>query len=165
MIGFVTARATFSSRRWMGRRYCKFRACFSILILVIDAASLVFILSKHVSMSEEGVPSGGFQRRKTSEKLFKFSCLLISLMELQPSPLTKHFRLLEKLVFQRQQFRLSLRERSQVQIVKQKPDARQIIPQLEGEGRGSEREQQKVGLISIFTPFYGFGRAWGEFVS
>jgi hypothetical protein len=57
--------------------------------------------------------------------------LLFSLMELQPPPLTKHFRLLEELVFQRQQFRLSFRERPQVQIVEQKPDARQIIPQLE----------------------------------
>lgn len=51
MIGDVTALATFSSRKCWGSRNCKFKACFSILILVIDAASLVFILSKHVSIS------------------------------------------------------------------------------------------------------------------
>lgn len=50
-MGFVTARATFSSRRWAGRRNCKFKACCWIRNLVIEAASLVFILSKHVSIS------------------------------------------------------------------------------------------------------------------
>ena len=71
IIGFETARATFSSRRCTGRRNCKFNACFSILIFVIDAASLVFILSKHISMSEKHkmLPP---KERTRSEKLFKF---------------------------------------------------------------------------------------------
>lgn len=71
MIGFVTARATFSSLKWIGKRNCKFKACFSILIFVIEAASLVFILSKHVSMSEKHKRDPP-KARTRSENLFKF---------------------------------------------------------------------------------------------
>lgn len=51
IIGFVTALATFSFLKWIGSRNCKLSACFSIRIFVMAAANLVFISSKHDSMS------------------------------------------------------------------------------------------------------------------
>jgi len=50
-MGFVTALATLSSLKCEGKRNCKLNACFSILIFVIEAASLVFMRSRHVSIS------------------------------------------------------------------------------------------------------------------